>query len=302
MKSTDKLRIQLKWVHQAQFAGIYVAMEKGYFNEEGLDVSLLQGGPGINVDQKVNSGEAEIGVSSFDSLLVSRNRGLPLISVAQIVQRSTQGLVTKRSSNIKSPSQMNGKRIGTFGGTNSYQLAAFLNKFQLEEEVEIVLQTSIDNFLDGTVDVGSITVYNELQKILSSGIKLNEINIFPFSQYEVGFVEDTIIVKEHWLKENRSIAERAVRAIIRGWQYAILNKDKAIKIVMKYVDPTTTTKELQRLMLRSISHYIVPPGFSTSDIGTFQLPGLWHTANVLYRYNLISKPANIHKAIDWTIA
>ncbi|OTX38082.1 hypothetical protein BK717_09410 [Bacillus thuringiensis serovar malayensis] len=165
----------------------------------------------------------------------------------------------------------------------------------------MVLQETIQFFLKNTVDIGSITVYNELQQIFDSGLHPNKLNIFLYESYGVGMLEDTLIVREDWLDENYDLAKRAVQAIIQGWQHALLHQREAIDIVMQYVDKVTTTRELQKKMLQVIANYISPPQFSICKIGEFILPHLQHTANLLYHYNLISKPANIQKAIDVTI-
>lgn len=301
VKKLEKLKMTLKWSHQAQFAGIYVAKEKGYFNQLGIDMEIIEGGGTVDATQMVLDGAVDIGISLFDRLLVRRDQGFPLISIAQIVQQSTRGLVTKRSSDIDTPIEMLGKRIGTFGSTDSYQFPAFLRKFKLENNVDVVLQESIQYFLNETIDVGSITTYNELQKIFDSGLHPNKLNIFLYESYGVGMVEDTLIVREDWLDENHDLAKRAVQAIIKGWQYAIRHQRKTIDIVMKYVNRMTTTRELQENMLRVIANYVAPPQFSTCKIGEFILPNLQKTANILYRYNLISKPAKVQEAIDLTI-
>lgn len=300
-KNLEKITIQLKWVNQAQFAGIYVAEEKGFFSEEGIDVRILQGGPGINIEKRVVRGKVDIGISSFDSLLVSRDKGLPLISIAQIVQGCTQGLITKKSSRINNPFEMNGESMGTFGGSSVFQQMAFLKKFNIEDGDEIVLQESIEDCINEKIDIGSITVYNELQEVFSQGIGPRELNIFLFHRYGVGMLEDTVIVREDWLKENRDLAKRVKNAIIRGWKYAILNQNEATDIVMKHVDPETTTRELQEQMLRVISPNIVPQGFPIRNIGMFVQPQMQNTANILYEHNIISKPANVHEATDLLI-
>ncbi|PEO58151.1 ABC transporter substrate-binding protein [Bacillus toyonensis] len=297
----ENLKIQLKWFHQAQFAGIYVAKEKGYFKKMGIDIEIIQGGPNIDSDQQVVNRVVDIGVSLFDRLLVHRDQGFPLVSIAQIVQKSTRGFVTKRSSGIDTPMKMEGKKVGTFGSTDSYQFSAFLRKFKLENHVDVVLQETIRYFLNNKVDVGSITVYNELQQIFDNGLHPNKLNIFLYESYGVGMLEDTLIVREDWLDAHHDLAKRAVQAIINGWQYALLNQCEAIDIVMKYVKEMTTTRELQEKMLQVIANYIAPPQFSICKIGEFILPHLQHTANILYHYNLISKPANIHETINATI-
>ncbi|PEA06258.1 ABC transporter substrate-binding protein [Bacillus cereus] len=301
VQKSEKLKLTLKWFHQAQFAGIYVAKEKGYFKQLGIDMEIIEGGATVDATQLVLDGAVEIGISLFDRLLVRRDQGFPLISIAQIVQQSTRGLVTRCSSGIDTPMEMARKKVGTFGNTDSYQFPAFLRKFKLENNVDEILQESIQYFLNGTVDVGSITVYNEIQQILESGLHPNKLNIFLYESYGVGMVEDTLIVREDWLDENHNLAKRAVQAIIKGWQYAIFHQQEAIDIVMKYVNRMTTTREHQENMLRVIANYIAPPQFPICKIGEFILPNLQKTANILYQYNLISKPAKVQEAIDLTI-
>lgn len=196
---------------------------------------------------------------------------------------------------------MIGKKIGTFGPTDSYQFQVFLRKFNLENNVDVILQQSINDFLNNIVDVGSITSYNELQRIFSAGLHPNQLNIFWFESYGVGMVEDTLIAREDWLDKNHSLAKHAVAAIIKGWKYAISHQCEAIDIVMKYVDSKTTTRDLQEKMLSIISNYISPPYCPICKIGEFIFPNLQHTADILYQFNLISKPADIKKAIDVTI-
>jgi NitT/TauT family transport system substrate-binding protein len=297
----DKVKIQLKWIHQAQFAGIYVAKEKGYFASLGIDIKILEGGPNIDSDQQVANGVADIGISLFDRLLVSRDQGIPLISIAQIVQSSTRGLITKRSSGINTPVKMLGKKIGTYGPTDSYQFQAFLRKFNLENNVDVILQQSIQDFLNDNMNVLSIGLYNELQRVFNAGLHPNQLNLFLFESYGVGMAEDTVIVREDWLDTNHDLAKRAVAAIIKGWKYAISHQCEAINIVMKYVAPHTTTRDLQEKMLSIISNYISPPYCPVCKIGEFILPNLQQTADILYQFNIISKPADIKKAIDVTI-
>lgn len=297
-KKLEKVTIQLKWVNNAQFAGIYVAKEKGYFSEEGIDVQIIQGGPGFNIEKRILKGKADIGITSFDSLLVSRDKGKSLISIAQIMQGSTQGLITKKSSQINHPSDMNGKTMGTFGGSNVYQQLAFLKKFKIKDGDEIVLQDSIDDFISEKVDIGSINVYNQLQEIYIQGIDPRELNVLLYHRYGVGMLEDTVIVREDWLKKNRDLAKGVKKAIIRGWEDAILKPNIAIDIVMEHVDSATTTREMQKHILRVISPNIVPQGFPIQNIGMFVQPQMQNTANILYEHNIISKPANVRDATD----
>src|ERR671922_1119676 len=117
-----KVRFQLQWVTQAQFAGYNAALDQGYFKDEGLDVTLLPGGPDINNLQVVASGGAEIGTSWVPKTLQSREGGTDLVSIAQILQRSGTRMVAFKQSNITDPKSMLGKKIGSWLGGNEPEL------------------------------------------------------------------------------------------------------------------------------------------------------------------------------------
>jgi NitT/TauT family transport system substrate-binding protein len=265
---------------------------KGFFKAEGINAEIVSGGPGIIVEQQVLSGAADIGISSADSLLVHRDLGLPLVSIAQILQKSSMMLVDKKAAGIDHPAKMRGKRIGTFSGSSQYQLLAFLRKNGLNphEDVRLVLQNSIQAFFDNQVKAASATVYNEFQTILEKGIKRADLNIFRFAREGVGMLEDTVIAREDWIKEHRALAVKVVRAVLRGWRYAVLRQREAVDIVMKYVAKGTTTREHQVRMLQSVSRFIVPEEFGIAGIGTFCERSLKQTAGILLRYGLIKKP------------
>jgi NitT/TauT family transport system substrate-binding protein len=256
-----KVRIQLKWIPQAQFAGVFVAKAKGFFASEGIDAELISGGPGINVDSRVASGVADIGISSLDSLFFHQQMGFPIISIAQIFQRSSQGFVTFKTSGIDTPTKMRGKTIGSFGGSNQFQLKAFQNKFILTPNIKLVTQQSIDQFISHQIDVGSITVYNELQTIFEKGIRRKDLNIFLFSREGVGMIEDTIIARRKWVQNNRRLAVRIVRANLKEWRYSFSHPREALNIVMKFVPKGSTTRQHQRRMLRVVQRFIIPRGF-----------------------------------------
>src|SRR5438270_9011539 len=104
----DKVRLQIKWVPQAQFAGYFVALDKGYYTDENLDVTIVPGGPDIIPEQQVTNGQADFGVDWVASFLAFRDKGLPIVDVAQIYQSSGLMLISKKSANITSPQDLKG--------------------------------------------------------------------------------------------------------------------------------------------------------------------------------------------------
>ncbi|HET7580085.1 MAG TPA: ABC transporter substrate-binding protein [Bacillales bacterium] len=296
MKS-EKVKVQLKWTPSAQFSGILVALQKGFFKQEGIDVELIPGGPGVTIENRLADKTADIGISSLDSLMVYDEKGFQLVSIAQIHQKSSMGLVTFRSSGIDTPARMAGKKIGTFDGSNQFQLLAFLNKYHLTHNVELILQPSINDFLSGKVDVGIFTTYYGLQTLIEEGASKTDLNFFIFKYEGVGMLQDTIIVRKQWLENHRDLAIRFVRAVLKGWRFSIRHPKEAANIVIKYVPEGSTTAAFQLRMLRVLRGILMPTGFGPCDIGRFNRASVQKTADILFKYDLVRHPVPIRKVI-----
>ncbi|RCW43347.1 ABC transporter substrate-binding protein [Paenibacillus prosopidis] len=299
-----KVKIQLKWVPQAQFAGIFVAKEKGFYEEEGLDVEIIPGGPDVVIEQQVVNGAADIGVTSFDSLLVNRDNGLPLVSVAQVLQKSSYRFVASKESGIDSPAKMKGKKIGMWTGSQQFQVLAFMEKNGLDpkKDVELVKQGfTMDQFFNKQLDVAVSTIYNEYHVVLESGIKEEDLYVYDFEDAGVGMLEDTLIVKDEWLKNNRDIAVKAIKATMKGWNYAIANQAESVDIVMSAVTEGSTTKEHQTTMLMEMAKLVKPEGFTDAQVGSFVDDAVQRTVEIAVKYGLIKKEPDLASAIDKTI-
>ncbi len=299
-KALQKVTIQLKWLPQAQFAGIYVAEAKGFFKKEGIQPVIIPGGPDMVIEQQVMNGTANLGITSMDSLMVNISHGLPLVSIAQILQRSSNILVVKKSSGITTPQQMKGHRIGTYGGSQQFQELAFLQKYGLNaSDVTLVKQTpNMQQFLSGDISVATGAIYNEYLTLLESGLKAKNLRVFSFQNAGVGMLEDTLIAKRSWLDTHRSLAIRADRAILDGWLYAIAHQREATNIVMQHIPSGSTTRQHQALMLKYIAPLIMPKGFKAKQIGSFDKAALKRTADIVYRFREVSQPVNLSTVYD----
>ncbi|MDF2722671.1 MAG: hypothetical protein K0Q59_2346 [Paenibacillus sp.] len=299
-----KVKIQLKWVPQAQFAGIFVAKDKGFYEDEGLDVEIIPGGPDVVIEQQVVNGAADIGVTSFDSLLVNRDNGLPLVSVAQVLQKSSYRFVASKESGIDSPHKMKGKKVGMWTGSQQFQVLAFMEKNGLDpaKDVELVKQGfTMDQFFNKQLDVAVSTIYNEYHVVLESGVKEEDLYVYDFEDAGVGMLEDTLVVKEEWLKSNRETAVKAIRATMKGWNYAIANQPEAVDIVMAAVTEGSTTKEHQTTMLMEMAKLVKPEGFTDGQVGSFVDDAVQRTVEIAVKYGLIKKEPDLAAAIDKTI-
>src|SRR5712692_5474977 len=127
-QSADKVRLQIKWVPQAQFAGYFVAMDKGYYADENLDITIVPGGPDIIPEQQVTNGQADFGVDWVASFLAFRDKGLPIVDIAQVYQSSGLMLVSKKSTNITSAQDLKGRtRVCGMAETSSSSWRSWTN-------------------------------------------------------------------------------------------------------------------------------------------------------------------------------
>jgi NitT/TauT family transport system substrate-binding protein len=299
-----KVSLQLKWVPQAQFAGVYVAKAKGFFAAEGIDVDIHPGGPDVIIEQQVVNGSANIGITGVDSLLVNQEHGLPIVSIAQILQKSSQLLMTKTKSGIDTPEKMMGKRVGNQGGSQQFQLLSFLDKYGMSaKNVQLVKQGfTMDQFFNDQLDVSMGAIFNEYHVILENGYKPEDLKTYSFADAGVGMLEDVLIAKKDWLAANRDLAVRATRAILKGWQYAIANQPEAVDIVMNEIAKGSSTRQHQETMLMEIAKLILPPGSPATSLGQIDPAAYQNTANIAEKYGIVKNKVDVSKVYDQTIA
>jgi len=241
-----------QWTPQAQFAGYYVAIQKGFYQKRGIDLRLLAGGPDNPPADMLVRRKTGFTTLFLSDAIKLRSKGVDIVNVAQIGQKSGFILVARKSSGILSPKDLNGKRVSLWSDFQIQPLA-FLRKYQVQ--VTIVPQTyTINLFLQGGVDAACAMWYNEYHTLLNSGVNADELTTFFFDQHGLNFPEDGIYcLRETLITEDR-ICRDVVGASIEGWQYAFTHPDEAIEIVMTYAREANvgTNRVHQRWMLDRI--------------------------------------------------
>ncbi|KAA9005782.1 ABC transporter substrate-binding protein [Paenibacillus spiritus] len=294
-----KVKLQLKWVPQAQFAGYFVALDKGYYKDEGLDVEILPGGPDIVPEQQVAGGTADIGVDWVASLLTSQEQGMPLVQIAQIYQKSGLVLVSKKSVNISAPADLKGKKVGNWMGGNEFELLALFDKYKLDPNKDLKFTKqgfTMDQFLGGELDAASAMTYNEYQVVLESGIKPEELNVIDMNAEGVAMLEDNLFANSDWLKDNKETAAKFVRASLKGWKEAIADPEAAVDIVMKQAEEGSTNREHQLKMMEEVAKLIQPEGFDASKLGYTDEAAFKQTAEIAHQFGVIKEEADVSKA------
>jgi NitT/TauT family transport system substrate-binding protein len=247
------------WVPQAQFAGYYVALEKGIYKKYGIDLEIITGGPNTSSAKLLKEGKADIALMWLSNAIELKAKGIKIINFAQCVNRSALMLISKKSSGINSPKDMNGKKIGIWGGDFEIQPMEFFKKYKLN--VNTIMQGSSINlfFFDG-IDVTSAMWYNEYHTIINSGINKDELNTFFFSDYGLNYPEEGIYCSESFYKENRDICEAFLGASLEGWRYAYDHPDEAIEIIIRYMKAANLpgNRSHQRWMLDCMKELYFP--------------------------------------------
>jgi NitT/TauT family transport system substrate-binding protein len=249
-----------QWKPQAQFAGFYVAQEKGFYKNHGIDLTLLRGGPASPSSAFLAEGKADFVTMWLSNAMRMRARGHDIINIGQIVQRSALLLVAKKSRGIYRPDDINGKKVGLWGEDFQIQPRAFFKRYDLH--VKIIPQSfSVNLFLRGGVDVASAMWYNEYHTLLNVGLNPDELTLFFFYDYGLNFPEDGIYVLEKTFHKDPALSCAFVKATIEGWSYAFVHPDEALDMVLKYMAEAKVpvNRVHQRWMLNRMKDLISPP-------------------------------------------
>ncbi|MBI5568923.1 MAG: ABC transporter substrate-binding protein [Desulfomonile tiedjei] len=256
-----KVSLLPHWLPQAQFAGYMVALEKGFYKDAGLDVTLMRGGPEKPPFESLHSGEATFCTGWLSTAIKLRAKGDPVINIAQVMQRSALLLVAKKSSGITTVADLEGRKLGSWGDDFRIQPDALLRIYGLNVSI-VPMYSTCNLFLKGAVDAATAMWYNEYHIILNSGLNPEELTVMPFSELGLNFPEDGMYCLEETYKNNPQACEQLVAASLRGWLYCRDHRDEALEIVMKYTDAahTGTNRAHQRWMLARMLDLIFPDG------------------------------------------
>ena len=250
--------LQLQWVTQAQFAGYYVALDKGWYSEEGIDLIIRPGGPDISPIDSVRTGTAEFGTSLLADIIVASQQANDLVSIAQIQQTNGLLLIAKKDSGITGPQDFAGKKVGVWLGNWEAQFDALIAKEGIKaNDFTLVSQGfSMDSFINGELDVASAMIYNEYYVVLENGFKPEDINIINYADYGLDFPGDGLFTSTKITQENPDLCARMLRASLRGWQYAVENPEEATDIVLKYDQSGVQTRGHQLSMMLEITKLV----------------------------------------------
>jgi NitT/TauT family transport system substrate-binding protein len=259
--AADKVTLQLKWITQAQFAGYYVAKDKGYYKDAGLDVTINAGGPDVAPPQVIAGGGADVVIDWMPSALAAREKGVPLVNVAQPFKKSGLELTCRADTGIEAPADLKGRTLGVWFSGNEYPFLSWMAKLGYKTDgspggVKVLKQGfNVDPLLQKQADCISTMTYNEYWQVIDGGFKPEQLVVFRYDDQGVATLEDGLYVIESKLRDPAFVAKIAafVKASMRGWQYARQNPDEATKIVLANDTTGAQTEKHQRRMMGEIA-------------------------------------------------
>ncbi|MGR3453054.1 ABC transporter substrate-binding protein [Pseudooceanicola sp.] len=261
-QAQDEVTLQLKWVTQAQFAGYYVAQAKGFYEEENLDVTIKPGGPDIAPEQVIAAGGADVITTWMAAGLAARERGVPLVNIAQPFKTGGLQVNCLKSAGIESPEDFPGHVMGVWFFGNEYPFYAWMASLGIETDgaddngVSVIKQAfSADPLIQGQADCISTMTYNEYRQILEAGITEDELVTFNYLDMGFGMLEDGLYVLEEDLEdpEFKDKMVRFVRASMKGWKYAEENPEEAAEIVLENDETGAQTLDHQVYMMGEVA-------------------------------------------------
>ncbi len=253
----QKVKLQLQWKHQFEFAGIYAAIEKGYYKEVGLEVELVEFSDSIDITQEVVKGNAEYALS-YSSIIAEYMNGAPIVMLANFFKQSPLVLVAQKE--IKTPKDLKNKKImGLSNNIHNLTLFSMLNKFDIksEEIIHIKNKFSIDDFVNKKVDAMSVFTTNELYQLDKKGV---EYNIFDPVVYGSKYYDVNLFTSEKELLSHPDRVKKMRAASIKGWEYALNNQSEIVELILRKYNTQNKSrdslvfeaKQIEYIMLRNV--------------------------------------------------
>ncbi|MFA5594791.1 MAG: ABC transporter substrate-binding protein [Trueperaceae bacterium] len=318
------INFQSKWFPQAQFAGYFVAQDKGFYAEEGLVVTVLDGG-NVNPTVAVASGNADFGTDWVANILTQRDQGLEVVNIAQVYQTSGYRLVALKTSGIEEMADMAGRKVGVWAFGNEFAaeavfaaagLTSNLDPTETNPDVDAVVYAFDPSLVfPNEVDVASAMTYNELDQIIGLGYELDVLNVLDPAVIGADLLEDSIFATPATLATDNfkgsglsgaEVAQRFLRASIRGWEYAVANQAEAVDIVLAHCGDTCAGSGSrqsplihQTWQMAEVAKLVKPS--PDTAVGALDREAFERSVNLLVEVGLIENAYTWDEAVDPSI-
>ena len=278
--------IQLAWVHQAEFSGLYAADQKGYYADEGLKVTFIEGGPNIGKISPILDGVAKFGITSPDELILARADGKPVKAVATIFRRSPVVFISLADKGITRPQDFAGKTIRAPSNILP-TLHAMMYKINISPDQYSTADLPLDvaMFASGDVPVWGVLINIFVVSVMQEGYKINI--IYP-DDYGIHFASDSLFSTDELINSNPDLVLRFVRASLKGWSFAVENPAEIPAIVQKFAPDSDPVIELARM------NTTIPLVNTGEDhIGWMKTETWMTTEETLRKYGVLTKSVDV---------
>ena len=291
------VKLQLQWFPQAQFAGYFAALDKGYYSEEGLDLTILPGAVDIVPATVVAGGKAEFGVSWVPRAMAPRESGADVQMIGQIYQRSATTQIAFKTTGIDSVDKFKGKKVGSWGFGNEFELLAGMRKHGLDPAKDVTIvpqQFDMNAFVGGQIDAAQAMTYNEYAQVLETKnpktgqlFKAEDLNVIKWEDEGTSMLQDGLLASESWLAKpgNEDVAVKFLKASFRGWMFCRDNPTECVDLVLKH--DAKLPKGHQTWQLNEVNALIWP---SPNGIGIMDQAAFDRTVQIAVDSKILKAP------------
>ena len=244
-----------QWTAQAQFAGYYVAKEKGFYKQAGLDVDIVHPSITQPAISRVRNNESQATTLGLCQALEVIDDGIPMVNILQTSMNTSLVLVSRKDVD---PLKQPGMKVGIWS-TGFGQLAICMSIKEHLNYEWVRFASNVNLFVSGAIDATLAMSYNEYYQLAQAGVKLTERNVYRFSNHDYNVQEDGLYMTRAYYDEHRDEARRFAQASKKGWEWAVAHPDETLDIVMDYVrrEHIGTNRVLQKLMLAEVLNLVV---------------------------------------------
>lgn len=295
-QTLTRATLRLKWLTQAQFAGFYVAVQKGYYREAGIDLTINPGGPNLLTENLVASGADTFGLSGgTDSVFAARERSLPIVCVGVAHQQTPFVFVARADGPIHTLADFKGKTITTWFTGANFVLLGMLAQAGLQPSDFTMQpqQVSVTPFVDGQIDVVTATRYNEFYTLMTR-MGRDKLRVFVPDDHGITFPRDTVVVSEQTARDKPEMVKGFMQASIRGWRDALRDKKLGVDAVMT-VAPTLNRPH-QEFMLEEAGKLMVAGAAATNGLFWVDMPTIQKAHDFFLRNGVIKAPLDLAAA------
>lgn len=288
----ENVNFRIKFSIYSGFAPHFVALEKGYYSKEGLKVNIQPGGPGIDPLKIVLTGDADVGLASYDQILLAREKGLPLIAIGEDTTKSGVGFISLASSGIKTPQDFIGRKVGVMPGTDKGTIyEALMAKLGIDRSKiqEIPVQFNLSVLFNGTVEVFPAFITNQPITARDSGF---EVNIIDPDQYGISPGGNVFFTSEETLQKKRDVLEAFLRAELAAiMDSQAMNDGEVVDCVLKYNDQLKRDTEIK--IWQATKALILPK--DRSVVGIMPRDKWEHTAQLFKQTGLLKNSPDLDR-------